>query len=186
MEALPLDFEIRTERLRLRIPRASDIPHVFEATRTSGFNDGMLWDPPPDQEALRQPLERAVRAWRTSGSYQFTLETDGEFAGRIALRPSDETDVLDIGYWTHPRWQGRGLMTEALRAVVALGFDRMGAQAVVACYATWNDASRRVLEKVGFRTVEIVPEGFVKGERRSDEAHVRLERATWDGACGDR
>ena len=177
MERLPLDFTLATERLLLRIPRESDIPYVFEASRTPGFNDGMLWDPPAELEELRGPLERAVGGWKDARSYQFTIEFEGEFAGRIALRPTDEVGVLDTGYWTHPRFQGRGIMTEALRAIVALAFGRMNAKAVVACYAVWNEPSRRVMERVGFRTTEIVPGGFVKGGLACDEAHTRIDRA---------
>lgn len=177
---------LNTERLRLRIPDESDLTHVFEATRKPGFNDGMLWDPPATIEELREPLERSRRSWQNAESYHFTIERGGEFVGRISLRPGEGEGVLDTGYWTHPKAQGQGFMKEALRALVDLAFAKMGAQAVTACYATWNEPSRRVLEAVSFRTVAIVPGAFVKGDRISDEAHARLERQTWERICSAR
>lgn len=155
------------------------MPEVFAATRVPGFNDGMLWDPPETVEELAGPLARARAAWREARSYQFSIDREGEFAGRIALRPGDGEGTLDVGYWTLPRFQGQGIMTEALRAVTALGFETMGARAITAGYATWNEASRKVLERAGFRLVRIDPEGFVKGDRAWDEAHLRLERDEW-------
>lgn len=192
MRPLPLDFVLETERLRLRIPGESDLPHVFSASRQVGFNDGMLWDPPETLEELRGPLERSLAAWREARAYQFSIETrlDHTFVGRIALRPSGESlspedlggaeNVLDIGYWTHPDQQGHGYMTEALAAVTTLAFDAMGADALVAFHTLWNDASRRVLEKVGFRRIRVFPGGFVKNGKSCDDALVRLDRQVWE------
>ena len=191
MRPLPLDFAIETERLRLRVPHENDIPHVFSASRVAGFNDGMLWDPPETIEELRGPLERSRSAWQEARSYQFSIElrADGAFVGRISLRPSTDEiaaedlggahEVLDIGYWMHPDHQGRGYMTEALEAIVRLGFETMEADAIVAFHTLWNDASRRVMEKVGFRRVRVFPNGFVKNGKASDDALMRLDRSEW-------
>lgn len=175
MKQLPLDFTIQTERLRLRIPAESDMPHVFIASQFPGFTDGMLWDPPESIEELRGPLERSLEQWREGVAYQFSIDSVEGFAGRIALRPSDEAEVLDIGYWTHPEHFGKGYMTEAARAVIDLGFQTMGAKAIVAGTADWNKASQRVLEKLGFQVVEVVKDGFVKGDLVACDVIYRLD-----------
>ena len=182
MISLPPDFVLTTERLRLRVPSEADMASVFEASRTPGFNDGMLWDPPATMEELRGPYERAVAAWREGKHHQFTIEEreEGRFVGRISLRSTGEAGVLDVGYWTHPARQGRGFMTEALAAVLELAFEGLGAEAVVADYAVWNVASGRLLAGAGFTTLRVVPGGFVKGGRVSDEAQVRLGREGWE------
>lgn len=191
MRPLSPDFAFHTERLRLRIPDAADVPHVFSATRVAGFNDGMLWNPPATIEELDGPLARARAAWLAAEWYQFTLETrpDRQFVGRIALRPVQEeiapedlggaAHVLDVGYWTHPDQQGRGYMTEALGAVVDLAFGTMGADAIVAFHTLWNEASRKVLEKAGFRRVRVFSGGFVKNGVAEDDALLRLDRSGW-------
>lgn len=53
-------------------------------------------------------------------------------------------------------------MTEAAVALVDFGFMQLGASAIQASHATWNGASRRVLEKAGLRFLRHVPEGFQK------------------------
>lgn len=135
----------------------------------------MLWSPPEKIEELRGPFERCLAQWREGVAYQFSIDAEGEFVGRIALRPSDEEGVLDIGYWTHPDHYGKGYMTEAVRAIVELGFQTMGAKAIVAGTADWNKASQRVLEKLGFQVVEVIKDGFVKGDVVSSEVIYRLE-----------
>lgn len=176
MKQLPLDFVIQTERLRLRIPAESDIPHVFTASQFPGFTDGMLWSPPEDIEELRGPLDRSLEQWRESVAYHFSIDFEGELVGRIALRPSDTEGVLDIGYWTHPDHYDKGFMTEAVRAIVELGFETMEAEAIIAETAVWNKASQRVLEKLGFRIIDVVKDGFVKGDSVCDDIIFRLDR----------
>ena len=57
---------------------------------------------------------------------------------------------LELGYVTLPRYQNRGVMTEALTAAIAEAF-RAGYQRVEAGFFEGNTASRRVMEKCGMK-----------------------------------
>jgi ribosomal-protein-alanine N-acetyltransferase len=57
----------------------------------------------------------------------------------------------EIGYELHPYYWGKGLMTEAVRAVVACGHETFGLNRIDAWTLPGNGASDRVLEKSGFR-----------------------------------
>jgi len=56
----------------------------------------------------------------------------------------------EIGYESHPEFWGRGLMTEALRAVVACGHGHFKLNRMEAWTLPGNAASDRVLVKAGF------------------------------------
>lgn len=56
-----------------------------------------------------------------------------------------------LGYWIDRDEQGRGLMTEAVRAVVDFAFGTAGLHRVQAGVMPRNPGSMRVLEKCGFR-----------------------------------
>jgi ribosomal-protein-alanine N-acetyltransferase len=56
-----------------------------------------------------------------------------------------------LGYWMGEQFAGKGLMTEAVRLVVAHAFDQLLLHRVHAAFLPHNMASRRVLEKNGFR-----------------------------------
>ena len=175
---LPLNFELVTRRCRLRLPDETDIPHVFSATRYAGFNDGMLWDPPASEEELREPLERNLDAWKAGEAFTFTIERkeDHAFIGRIGIRPTLNRGGWNIGFWVHPRHQGQGFMTEAAQAVVDFGFETLGAGAIEARYATWNDRSRKVLERVGMTEVEYIAHGYQKRGAWVPEFRMRIEK----------
>ncbi len=59
-----------------------------------------------------------------------------------------------IGYWLAVRHWRRGLMSEAVGAVLAFSFERLNAPCIEATYLEANRASGRVMEKNGFKQVK--------------------------------
>jgi RimJ/RimL family protein N-acetyltransferase len=82
----------------------------------------------------------------------FAIEVDGEAAGGIGFTILDDVHrrVAEIGYWLGRAAWGRGIATEALRAVSDLAFARHDVGRLQACVFAWNPASVRVLEKAGY------------------------------------
>jgi RimJ/RimL family protein N-acetyltransferase len=58
--------------------------------------------------------------------------------------------TTEIGYWLAKRWWGKGIMTEAVRAVCDYAFQELGVHRVTAGIFAGNARSARVLEKAGF------------------------------------
>ena len=166
--SIPLTYSIDTQHYLLRIPSQEDISRVFSATRVEGFNDGMQWDPPSHPDDLLNPLKRNIAAWEREEGFSFSIVSKIDaykLLGRISIRKTIEEDQWDVGFWTHPEEQGKGIMTEALNAVLTFGFDTLRAESITAAYAVWNKASGRVLEKNGFLFVERKEEGFKKYDK---------------------
>jgi len=82
----------------------------------------------------------------------WAIEVDGLAAGGIGLRPGEDVHArsANIGYWLGEPYWGRGIMTEAVRAVSSHAFSQPGFARVEAMVYEWNPASMRVLEKCGF------------------------------------
>jgi [ribosomal protein S5]-alanine N-acetyltransferase len=163
-QIIPRSFTIETKRCLLREPSAADIPHIFSATRFSGFNDGMHWEPPNDIEELSEPLQRNLMAWDAGIAFTFTIvmRSSKEFLGRIVIRQGHHPRIWELGFWTHPIHQNQGFMTEAARAILDFGFNKLAAAQIEACHATWNKGSQKVLENIGMKFVQYIPEGFQK------------------------
>ena len=82
----------------------------------------------------------------------WAIELDGAAAGGIGVELGEGVFArsADLGYWlTEPFW-GRGIMTEAVRAVVPYAMKRFGLCRLEAAVLARNPASMRVLEKCGF------------------------------------
>lgn len=184
--AMPDNLTLSTARLLLRQPSEADIGPIFKATRTPGFNDGMTWDPPPDEAPLRMHLSHILADWAAGSAYVFSIidRQEGTLLGRISIRHLEEhaSGVWDLGAFTLPQHQGKGIMSEALGCMVAFGFETLGAIRLEACYARWNKASERVLGKLGFRFSRYVRHGFQKNGHWVAENLLALDRSRWEQA----
>jgi RimJ/RimL family protein N-acetyltransferase len=82
----------------------------------------------------------------------FAIAVDDEPVGGIGVRPGSDVERVsaEIGYWLAEPFWGRGITTEALRAVTRYAIETFGLTRVFALPFAWNPASFRVLEKAGY------------------------------------
>ncbi|MEU7961008.1 GNAT family N-acetyltransferase [Micromonospora humida] len=146
---------LRTPRLTLRPVGDGDVDRILEYRN---LPEVTYW-------LLRTEVEPAAfrAAWRRAADdpddHSRAVVLDGLVIGTVSL------DVLDgmgqpgmptrteaqLGYIFDPAHGGRGYATEAVAAMVAYAFTRLGVRRITAgCFAD-NLASVRVLEKVGMR-----------------------------------
>jgi RimJ/RimL family protein N-acetyltransferase len=81
----------------------------------------------------------------------------------------------DLGYFVGKPFWGRGLATEAVGRVAATAFEELRLETLEACCLARHEASRRVLEKNGFRLVRLGPPGHPKWGPDDLFAYYRLE-----------
>ena len=86
------------------------------------------------------------------GVYQVLLRETVEVVGGIGFIHPPEAGAVEVGYGLAESVRGRGLATEALRAVVSRA-TTLGVTTVVAMTALDNLPSQRVLERSGFLRV---------------------------------
>lgn len=82
----------------------------------------------------------------------------GRFLGGTGLRVHDaRSRSFELGYWIRASEEGRGYVQEAVRVLVAAGFDLARANRVMVRCDSQNERSHRVIERAGF-----VPEGMMR------------------------
>jgi ribosomal-protein-alanine N-acetyltransferase len=94
----------------------------------------------------------------------WAIEVEGEAAGGIGVvqLPDVERVSAEVGYWLGERYWGRGVMTEALRAVTAEAFCRLELRRIFALPFADNLGSIRVLEKAGYTLEGRMPQSAIK------------------------
>jgi [ribosomal protein S5]-alanine N-acetyltransferase len=85
----------------------------------------------------------------------------------------------EIGYELSIEHWGKGLMPEAIGAIVRFGFERMGLHTIEAQIDPKNQASRRVLEKLGFIQEGYFRENYFFNGEFTDTAVLSLLKAGW-------
>lgn len=103
---------------------------------------------------IREKLEIEIATMDTVGIqyWPFFLLPELQHVGCAGLRPRfPEEKIYEVGYHLRPMFWRKGLAEEASRAVIAFAFERLGAKELFAGHHPENMASRKVLEKLGFR-----------------------------------
>jgi RimJ/RimL family protein N-acetyltransferase len=105
-------------------------------------------------EQTRASLNSSLEHWQRYGFGVWTFRdlVDGEFVGYCGLRREifQGREEVELLYALLPAYWGRGLAGEMAAAVLAIGFERLGLDDVIAYTLTTNRASRRVIERAGF------------------------------------
>jgi ribosomal-protein-alanine N-acetyltransferase len=146
--------ELTTRRLLLRAPMLDDaapfgaLLAIPEVTRFTN------WPEAPNRARTERYMRWMAKLLGSGKGCAWIIEDRRSSAliGAIRFNRFDKKWKLGVlGYEAHPDFWGRGLMTEAVRAVAASGHRTFGLNRIEAWTLPGNPASDRVLEKAGFR-----------------------------------
>jgi len=170
---------ITTERLQIRAFRAEDAAILAayrcdpEVARYQG------WTHFDELQALEFIAGlQGARPGVPGEWYQFALAllSDGTLIGDIGLRViADDPTTADIGYTLMTAQQGRGLASEAVRAVSEYAFERLGVQRLRATVDDRNLRSLALARRLGM-TEEAAVETVWRGEPCVDRIFVLTRR----------
>lgn len=161
------------EKVVLTALREDDIDRVVEACSTE---QARRWIETPwpyshaDGESfVREFVPAGWRGEHDERVWAIRESLRGELAGVVGLR----ADVSEVGFWLHPDAQGRGLMADALRAVVGHAEGCLTWPEVFwSCY-DGNVGSMRVAKAAGFGYLG-TREGTQRGEPALQHRAVRV------------
>jgi len=151
---------IVTPRLVLRPPTLSDLDAI-QAAKEDAWRDLQLWMAwAVDDQRSRQALEQSIRRVMDFQNHPGIAlagfhRINGDFVIRTALDVTDEADVYETGYWMNPKYAGQGMATEAANAAIRYAFGHLGAKAISIGHFDGNDASSRIVEKLGFQKIGV-------------------------------
>ena len=144
---------IETERLILRRFEYSDCDAVFK-NWASDEQVQMMYSEPTyrTKEEVNGLLDKYICNYEREDYYRWAVidKEAGECIGQIAYFLVDSKNhFAEIEYCIGAEFQGRGYATEAAKAVIAYGFDKMNLHKVQICTKAINAKSKRVIEKCG-------------------------------------
>jgi len=143
-------MEVRGEGVVLRSWRIEDVPAVTAACQDSEIARWLSFVPQPyTEEDARFYVQDCIGASDDRKPFAITDSETGEVIGSIEMR-INRMQTGHIGYWLAPEARGRGLTTEALRALSRWAIEQLGLGRVELVTDPDNVASQRVAEKAGF------------------------------------
>lgn len=140
--------------LRRRHPSDAEAMHRLVVEALPHLRPWMPWATDAyDLATARDNSAECDRAWAEHTAYAYVVLLGPEPVGACELRRLAGGVTMELGYWLHPAYTGRGLATEAAGLLVEQAFALPGIVAVEIWHDAANTASGRVARRLGFTEV---------------------------------
>ena len=170
---------LATQRLTLRPATLADLPDLHALFNDARVRRWLFDDRVVTESAAREIIEASTASFAGRSFGQWIVSETGAPAllGCAGLFSADGVEI-EILYAVHPAHWGRGLATEAARAVLDHGFRTLALPRIAARADTPNAESIRLMERLGMRFEEERP---IAGR---PTVHYALTREEWLRARG--
>lgn len=160
---------LETDRLIIREWSEMDLEDFFEYAKVDGVGQMAGWNPHTSIQESKTILEMFINEKMT---FALELKENHKVIGSLGLEKMSlslggEYDNLagrEIGYVLSKAYWGRGLMPEAVKAVIAYCFQNEKYDYLICSHSVTNNQSKRVIEKCGFRFVKESSRVMTNGE----------------------
>lgn len=142
---------LETPNLQLRPIMLSDIDAVYEYAKHPKVGPSAGWKPHINKEESRSFIKFALqkRDFHQPGIYAIILKKKEKMIGTVEIHSYKEFKG-ELGFVLHPKYWNKGYATEAAKAIIIYGFEVLGLKRLAYGHFLFNDASKRVCEKLEF------------------------------------
>jgi ribosomal-protein-alanine N-acetyltransferase len=172
---------LETERLVLRPINVEDMGFVYELFSRPETNRYSGHESLGSMEEAGELYDKYMKHGSASRfRVAVELKETGEPVGTLGLYSYSERDGrAELGYDLLEEHWGRGIMTEAVGAVLRYGFEVLGLNRVEATMDPLNTRSVRLVERLGFKSEGHMREKYLYKGRSRDELIYSLLRSEW-------
>jgi len=151
--------EIKTDRLLLRRFTSKDIEDAFNNWASDeDVTRYLTWCAYKDISGEAEYINQQIAKYVNNDFYAWAIEFEGQTIGTIDAHPVENLAIASIGYCMGKKWWGKGIMTEALKAVIDYLFS-CGFIRIFAIHDISNPASGGVMQKAGMEFEGIIRKG---------------------------
>jgi len=175
---------IETERLLLRKYTLNDAESMYN--NWGGYEECfeyLPWEPCASVNEAEERIKMWIELYKDNTFYQWCIglkENKGSI-GFINLHNIDEDNLsAETTYILSPNYWNRGIMTEALRAVLEYGFGVMGLNRISADYFSGNDGSQKVMIKNNMTYEGTFRERYCKSGVFYDSIQYAVLKKDWE------
>ncbi|MGN0675287.1 MAG: GNAT family N-acetyltransferase [Oscillospiraceae bacterium] len=175
---------IETERLILRRFEYTDDDAMLKYWIADEKLQALYSEPAyTTKEAVRELLDKYIGSYMREDYYRWAviLKENGKCIGQIAYFLVDSKNrFAEIEYCIGSEFQCRGLATEATKAVIKYGFEKIDLHKVQICHKSINIPSKRVIEKCGFTYEGTLRDYFFMNGQYVDRLYYSILRSEYD------
>jgi [ribosomal protein S5]-alanine N-acetyltransferase len=162
---------LETDRLILRNYKDTDWERVHLYGSLSDFSQYDIWGPNTIDDTknfISASIKKSEKSPRYEFEFAIILKENSLLIGGCGIRRDWERgSVANLGYAINPDFQSKGYATEAAKALISFGFNKLNLCVIYATCDTRNTASYKIMEKLGMKEV-----GHVKNHKKI-RGHMR-------------
>ncbi len=175
--------EIETDRLLLRKFKYED-NNSMRKNWISNPNIQKIYSEPvyTTNKETKELLNRYIENYENKNYYRWNISIKGnnDSVGQIAYFLIDDKNHFgEIEYCIGEKFQNKGYITEAVKAIIGFGLKEIGLNKVQVCHKSNNPASRRVIEKSGFKYEGTLREYFYMDGEYIDRLYYSILKREW-------
>ncbi|WP_066051982.1 GNAT family N-acetyltransferase [Robertmurraya korlensis] len=143
---------LSTERLILRKLGTTDAKRIKELAGDYDVAKTTLNIPHPYPEGSAVVFIHSVLESENKGqlaTYAITKKESDDLIGMVSIKVNSTFNRGELGYWVGKPYWGQGYGTEAAKALVHFGFEKLKLNRIYAQAFTTNPGSWRIMEKIG-------------------------------------
>lgn len=173
-------MKIETERLILRRFRYTDDDDMLKYWISDPKIQSLYSEPVyRTKQEVKELLDKYIHSYEKNDFYRWaiTLKKTDECIGQIAYFLVDSNNhFAEIEYCIGSLFQRKGFATEATKAVIQYGFDKIHLHKVQICHKSINLPSRKVIEKCGFTYEGTLRDFFYQDGKYIDRLYYSMLR----------
>lgn len=180
-------MKLEPHRLILRDWRKSDTDDIIEGLNDLEVSRWLAFVPYPytrDHAVAWLNFCAESRKQRPRRAYHFAIElrSEARVIGGVGLDQIDHHHgTAGGGIWLNAKYHGRGCGSEAFAARIAFAFERLNLRRLESGYLRGNTASRKMLERLGFKKEGLKQQRFLSmaDGKLKDEYTMALLKENW-------
>jgi ribosomal-protein-serine acetyltransferase len=140
--------------IELRILELKDAKTVFQTIDKNRIRlkQWLGWlDFTNSVEDIKKFIQDGLDGYGENKIFRFGIYYKNQYAGNIELQSIDYTNKKSIiGYWLADGYEGKGIMTQSVEAVLKYAFEELKLNKISLQIATENIGSNKIAERIGF------------------------------------
>lgn len=169
--------DLKTERFILNRMKLSDAPEIFHFRSDPEILTYLAREPLSDISQAEEWIQNGIDSIinKTGITWAIRETEDSPMIGNVGIwRFMGENYRGEVGYTLHPKYQGKGIMTECFRTVVEYGFEELNLHSYQAEIDPNNTASKNLLERLNFKKEAHFTEDYYFDGKFTDSAIYSL------------
>lgn len=171
---------IKTNRLTLRRWTMNDLESLIKYANNKNIARNMR-DRFPHPYTREAAIDFISQFEKENAPEIFAVDLNGEAIGSAGFFPKDDVYLknAEFGYWIAEPYWSRGFGTEAARAIIDYGFKNFPVERIYASVFSRNDASNKVMLKLGLKNEATFHNSVFKFGEYRDEIFYAIIREDW-------